>query len=212
MIRRRYLRNRARGNIISYPGLIAAWLAAGKTNDDEDRAILKDLTGNGHDITLNRFAFNTEGSGYGNPEYPDALIFDRANDYGINKGMPILTDYTVIAKKVWLGIETTQFAFISKRVVPKVFFSEVFNFVANKGDSFRVFMKSDKNDGFYLQSGLDGIPLFSLSMEVSDLEEVPKLSDIKDIVFTKAGKPVDDTTKYSISIDVDTNKITVITK
>lgn len=47
-----------------YPGLIAAWSAKGKTNDDEDRAILKDLTGNGHDITLNGFAFS-EMSGYG---------------------------------------------------------------------------------------------------------------------------------------------------
>lgn len=51
------------GNI-TYPGLIAAWSAKGKTNDDEDRAILKDLTGNGHDITLNGFAFS-EMSGYG---------------------------------------------------------------------------------------------------------------------------------------------------
>jgi hypothetical protein len=49
---------------INYPGLIAAWSAKGKTNDDEDRAILKDLTGNGHDITLNGFAFS-EMSGYG---------------------------------------------------------------------------------------------------------------------------------------------------
>lgn len=51
------------GNI-NYPNLIAAWLAAGKTNEDEDRAVLKDLTGNGHDITLNGFAFS-EMSGYG---------------------------------------------------------------------------------------------------------------------------------------------------
>lgn len=51
------------GNIV-YPGLIAAWSAKGKTNDDEDRATLRDLTGNGHDITLNRFAFS-EMSGYG---------------------------------------------------------------------------------------------------------------------------------------------------
>lgn len=51
------------GNIV-YPGLIAAWSAKGKTNDDEDRAILKDLTGNGHDITLSEFAFS-EMSGYG---------------------------------------------------------------------------------------------------------------------------------------------------
>lgn len=49
---------------INYPGLIAAWSAKGKTNDDADRATLKDLTGNGHDITLNGFAFS-EMSGYG---------------------------------------------------------------------------------------------------------------------------------------------------
>lgn len=50
------------GNI-NYPGLIAAWSAKGKSNDDADRATLKDLTGNGHDITLNGFAFS-EMSGY----------------------------------------------------------------------------------------------------------------------------------------------------
>lgn len=50
------------GNI-NYPNLIAAWSAKGKTND-EDRATLKDLTGNEHDITLNGFAFS-EMSGYG---------------------------------------------------------------------------------------------------------------------------------------------------
>lgn len=88
-----------RGGNISYPGLIAAWSAKGKSNDDEDRAILKDLTGNGHDITLNGFAFNTEGSGYGHPEYPDALVFDGVDDYGINEDMSILTDYTVICDR-----------------------------------------------------------------------------------------------------------------
>ena len=67
MFRRRLLMYQAlmnkSGNIV-YPGLIAAWSAAGKTNDDEDRATLCDLTGNGHDITLNGFAFS-EMSGYG---------------------------------------------------------------------------------------------------------------------------------------------------
>lgn len=210
---------RSDGNI-NYPGLIAAWSAKGKTNDDADRATLKDLTGNGHDITLNGFAFSGM-SGYGGytqnfnnfqsrrnsslyksenkitfspidiisetycsvnigerfynpkktilniynlpendktylnitiknvngrdirvlyinkngiynldivefvdgatdrnliftlynpistdgitieqvPEYPDALVFDGVNDYGINENMPILTDYTIIAKR-----------------------------------------------------------------------------------------------------------------
>lgn len=49
---------------INYPGLIAAWSAAGKSNDDADRDVLRDLTGNGHDITLNNFAFSKM-SGYG---------------------------------------------------------------------------------------------------------------------------------------------------
>lgn len=212
---------RSDGNI-NYPGLIAAWSAKGKTNDDEDRATLKDLTGNGHDITLNGFAFSGM-SGYnvyttdfskwakssggvynivnkhkiniissnrigiailyadinnssimgikkqkykvqglldnqsiilGNdtyditlleittdgeyevdwsenqnraccilcnfvgecnitieviPEYPDALVFDGVDDYGINENMPILTDYTIIAKRIHLGNGVSSF-------------------------------------------------------------------------------------------------------
>lgn len=65
---------RSDGNI-NYPGLIAAWSAKGKTNDDEDRTTLKDLTGNGHDITLNGFAFS-EMSGYG------GYTIDFKTEYG----------------------------------------------------------------------------------------------------------------------------------
>lgn len=43
---------------------IASYRAYDKTNDDEDRSVLTDLTGNGHDIQLYNFAF-AEGSGYG---------------------------------------------------------------------------------------------------------------------------------------------------
>lgn len=81
-------------NIINN-ALVAAWSAKGKANDDAERAVLKDLTGNGHDITLNNFAFNGD-SGYGNPEYPDALVFDGVDDYGVCRNMPVLTDYTVV--------------------------------------------------------------------------------------------------------------------
>lgn len=74
---------RSDGNI-NYPGLIAAWSAKGKTNDDADRAILKDLTGNGHDITLNGFTFSKM-SGYGGypidfkTEYAPALKINRVS-------------------------------------------------------------------------------------------------------------------------------------
>lgn len=91
-------------NNLKYPGLIAAWSAKGKSNEDVDRNILKDLTGNGHDITLNNFAWNTE-SGYSNPKYPDALVFDGVDDWGISKSLPILTDYTIIVKRVFLDNE-----------------------------------------------------------------------------------------------------------
>lgn len=41
-----------------------AWIVTGKTNDDEDRATVKNLTGNGNDLVLSNFAFAGE-SGYG---------------------------------------------------------------------------------------------------------------------------------------------------
>lgn len=47
--------------------LVASYRAYDKTNEDEDRDILKDLSGNGHDIQLYDFAFSGE-SGYGKYE------------------------------------------------------------------------------------------------------------------------------------------------
>lgn len=41
-----------------------AWTVTGKTNDDEDRATVKNLTGNGNDLRLSNFAFAGD-SGYG---------------------------------------------------------------------------------------------------------------------------------------------------
>ncbi len=61
--RRKLLESYATNKLV-YPGLIAAWSAKGKTNEDADRNVLKDLTGNGHDITLNNFAYSGM-SGYG---------------------------------------------------------------------------------------------------------------------------------------------------
>lgn len=57
---------------------ISTW---GKSNDDPDRAILKDLSGNGNDMRLLNFSF-TEGSGYGLPrtDFEGALITDGIDD------------------------------------------------------------------------------------------------------------------------------------
>lgn len=79
------------GNIV-YPGLIAAWSAKGKTNDDEDRAILKDLTGNGHDITLNGFAFS-EMSGFGGYNYR----FNKTLNYTPPERLDVVVSATKIS-------------------------------------------------------------------------------------------------------------------
>lgn len=49
-----------------YPWLFPdqAWTVAGKTNEDEDRATIANITGNGNDLILSNFGF-AEGSGYG---------------------------------------------------------------------------------------------------------------------------------------------------
>ena len=40
------------------------------------------------------------------PEYPNALVSDGVDDYCYTDGLPILTDYTVIAKRKWLQTES----------------------------------------------------------------------------------------------------------
>lgn len=57
---------------------ISTW---GKTNDDPDRAVLKDLSGNGNDMHMLNFSF-TEGSGYGLPgtDFEGWLCTDGVDD------------------------------------------------------------------------------------------------------------------------------------
>lgn len=52
-----------------YPWLFPdqAWTVVGKTNEDEDRATIANITGNGNDLVLSNFGFS-ENSGYGS--YP----------------------------------------------------------------------------------------------------------------------------------------------
>ena len=52
--------------IKTYPWLFPdqAWTVVGKTNEDEDRATIANITGNGNDLVLSNFGF-AEGSGYG---------------------------------------------------------------------------------------------------------------------------------------------------
>lgn len=66
----------------TYPWLFPdqAWTVTGKTNEDEDRATIANITGNGNDLVLSNFGF-IEGSGYNEEgEYAGYLVTDGVDD------------------------------------------------------------------------------------------------------------------------------------
>ena len=91
---------------MSVPDPIAAYDPTGHTNEDmAEYPVLTDLTGNGHDISCNNFAW-TEESGISTVNHPNALVSDGVDDYGICENFPILTKekgYTVVAVRKWLN-------------------------------------------------------------------------------------------------------------
>lgn len=58
-----------------------AWTVTGKTNDDEDRATVKNLTGNGNNLVLSNFAF-AEDSGYGVYPFSPSASLSEGQPYG----------------------------------------------------------------------------------------------------------------------------------
>lgn len=48
------------------------------------------------------------------PQYSNALVSDGVDDYAYVEGLPILTDYTVIAKREWLELSSNFIALASK--------------------------------------------------------------------------------------------------
>lgn len=66
----------------TYPWLFPdqAWTVVGKTNEDEDRATIANITGNGNNLVLSNFGF-AEGSGYNEEgEYAGYLVTDGVDD------------------------------------------------------------------------------------------------------------------------------------
>lgn len=81
-----------------YPWLFPdqAWTVTGKTNEDEDRATIANITGNGNDLVLSNFGF-AEGSGYNEEgEYAGYLVTDGVDDKIISSIFKMGNDWTVI--------------------------------------------------------------------------------------------------------------------
>lgn len=82
----------------TYPWLFPdqAWTVVGKTNEDEDRATIANITGNGNDLILSNFGF-AEGSGYNEQgEYAGYLVTDGVDDKIISSIFKMGNDWTVI--------------------------------------------------------------------------------------------------------------------
>ena len=82
----------------TYPWLFLdqAWTVVGKTNEDEDRATIANITGNGNDLVCLNLGF-IEGSGYNEEgEYAGYLVTDGVDDKITSSTFEMGNDWTVI--------------------------------------------------------------------------------------------------------------------
>lgn len=82
----------------TYPWLFPdqAWTVTGKTNEDEDRATIANITGNGNDLVLSNFGF-AEGSGYNEEgEYAGYLVTDGVDDKIVSSSFGMGKDFTIV--------------------------------------------------------------------------------------------------------------------
>lgn len=90
----------------TYPWLFPdqAWIMVGKTNEDEDRATIANITGNGNDLVLSNFGF-AEGSGYG-------LYAQNYISYAItNRAVYTKTNSSIhVTKSITAGVNFTESA------------------------------------------------------------------------------------------------------
>lgn len=82
----------------TYPWLFPdqAWTVTGKTNEDEDRATIANITGNGNDLVLSNFGF-IEGSGYNEEgEHAGYLVTDGVDDKIVSSSFEMGKDFTIV--------------------------------------------------------------------------------------------------------------------
>lgn len=96
--------------IKTYPWLFPdqAWTVTGKTNEDEDRATIANITGNGNDLVLSNFGF-VEGSGYNEEgEYAGYLVTDGVDDRVQDSSFKLNKDWTLVGEWVFLNQKATN--------------------------------------------------------------------------------------------------------
>lgn len=103
--------------IKTYPWLFPdqAWTVTGKTNEDEDRATIANITGNGNDLVLSNFGF-AEGSGYNEEgEYAGYLVTDGVDDRVVSRSFTLNKDWTIVGNWKMLQPEANKSSGIVKQ-------------------------------------------------------------------------------------------------
>lgn len=115
------------------------------------------------------------------PEYPNALVADGVDDYAMVEGLPLLTDYTVIAKRKRLDIDLKRRGSLSSKVNignkgafifeyiqdtgRQAVYSFAFDYTINHVDTDISYMTKNSYNGMYIKSGTgidtDFLTLFS---------------------------------------------------
>lgn len=103
-----------------YPWLFPdqAWTVVGKTNEDEDRATIANITSNGNDLVLSNFGF-IEGSGYNEEgEYAGYLVTDGVDDKIVSSVFGMGKDFTIVGEWKFIIDENKGCGLVK---VPKLF-------------------------------------------------------------------------------------------
>lgn len=101
----------------TYPWLFPdqAWTVVGKTNEDEDRATIANITGNGNDLVCLNLGF-IEGSGYNEEgEYAGYLVTDGVDDRVVSSSFTLNKDWTIVGNWEMLQPEANKLAGIVKQ-------------------------------------------------------------------------------------------------
>lgn len=170
----------------TYPWLFPdqAWTVVGKTNEDEDRATIANITGNGNDLVLSNFGF-AENSGYGlyyqyfgngfkttNGEIIGGS-WDKINNYNIscNIRMPInaigkcFWDSSVLTTGIKLRFKLTGMA---EGDVLAFGYTNVYDLTYTSDGIYIIELPpTDKSCGFSLQSSLtENLPTTPVTIEL----------------------------------------------
>lgn len=106
----------------------------------------------------------------------------------------------------------------AQRTQPKMVSSFKFSFDVKANETYRMFAKSNKDDGFYIQSNSDGVPLFRTDIEFDEITADEKAltnrinsieESANEVRFMDNGKEV---YNKMLEYDITTGKMKVIDK